>query len=76
MKRALLALFLSAALPAQAQTVLNRGNGSEPDSLDPAFATSQAELNILGDLMVGLTTLDARARPIPATTPAPPRPAR
>jgi oligopeptide transport system substrate-binding protein len=64
-KRALLALFLAATLPAQAQTVLNRGNGSEPDSLDPAFATSQAELNILGDLMVGLTTLDARARPIP-----------
>lgn len=65
MKRALLALFLAAALPAQAQTVLNRGNGSEPETLDPAFATSQAELNVLGDLMVGLTTLDARARPIP-----------
>lgn len=65
MKRALLALFLAAVLPAQAETILNRGNGSEPDSLDPAFATSQAELNILGDLMVGLTTLDARARPIP-----------
>lgn len=65
MKRALLALFLAAALPAQAQTILNRGNGSEPETLDPAFATSQAELNILSDLMVGLTTLDARARPIP-----------
>lgn len=65
MKRALLALFLVAALPAQAQTVLNRGNGSEPETLDPTFATSQAELNILGDLLVGLTTLDARARPIP-----------
>ncbi len=65
MKRALLALFLAAALPAQAETILNRGNGSEPETLDPAFATSQAELNILGDLMVGLTTLDARARPIP-----------
>ncbi|HEX2760734.1 MAG TPA: peptide ABC transporter substrate-binding protein, partial [Rhizomicrobium sp.] len=65
MKRALLALFLVAALPAQAETILNRGNGSEPETLDPAFATSQAELNVLGDLMVGLTTLDARARPIP-----------
>lgn len=65
MKRALLALFLAAALPAQAETILNRGNGSEPETLDPAFATSQAELNVLGDLMVGLTTLDARARPIP-----------
>jgi oligopeptide transport system substrate-binding protein len=65
MKRALLALLLLVALPARAETVLNRGNGSEPETLDPAFATSQAELNILGDLMVGLTTLDARARPIP-----------
>lgn len=65
MKHAWLALFLAAALPAQAETILNRGNGSEPETLDPAFATSQAELNILGDLMVGLTTLDARARPMP-----------
>ena len=45
--------------------MLNRGNGAEPDSLDPAFAGTAAEANILGDLMVGLTTLDAAARPIP-----------
>ena len=31
----------------------------------PQFAGSSAEINIAGDLMVGLTTLDAAARPIP-----------
>jgi len=65
MKRLALALLLLAALPAQAQSVLNRGNGAEPDSLDPAQAGSVMETNILGDMMVGLTTLDAAARPIP-----------
>ena len=64
MKKFLLILLLL-ALPASAQTVLNRGNGAEPDSLDPAAAGTQPETNILGDLMVGLTTLDARGKPIP-----------
>jgi oligopeptide transport system substrate-binding protein len=60
-------LFALALLtvPAQAETVLNRGNGAEPESLDPAHAGSSMEANILGDMMVGLTTLDAAARPIP-----------
>ena len=44
---------------------LQRGNGGEPDSLDPAFAGTQWEDNIVGDLMIGLTTLDAAARPVP-----------
>ncbi|HKU54945.1 MAG TPA: ABC transporter substrate-binding protein, partial [Rhizomicrobium sp.] len=61
----LLALLIFAALPARAETVLNRGGGAEPESLDPAFAGSAVETNILGDMMVGLTTLDAAARPIP-----------
>lgn len=60
-----LTLLLLVSQPAQAQTVLNRGNGAEPESLDPAFAGSAMETNILGDMMVGLTTLDAAARPIP-----------
>ncbi|MBA2588195.1 MAG: peptide ABC transporter substrate-binding protein [Alphaproteobacteria bacterium] len=59
------ALSLLASLPAQAETVLNRGAGAEPESLDPAHAGSVMEANILGDMMVGLTTLDAAARPIP-----------
>ena len=64
MRAALVALLLL-TLPASAQTVLNRGNGAEPDSLDPAAAGNYAETNIVGDLMVGLTTLDARGKPIP-----------
>lgn len=65
MTRLALALLLLVALPARAQTALNRGNGAEPESLDPAQAGSMMETNILGDMMVGLTTLDAAARPIP-----------
>ena len=45
--------------------VLNRGNGGEPNSLDPAFIGANLETNIVGDLLTGLTTLDAAARPIP-----------
>ena len=63
---AISAIFAStAAFSASALTVLNRGNGSEPKSLDPAFVDTAAESNILGDILVGLTTLDASARPIP-----------
>ena len=58
-------LFCLTAASAQATAVLNRGNGSEPKSLDPAFVDTAAESNILGDILVGLTTLDAAARPIP-----------
>ncbi|HWY65186.1 MAG TPA: ABC transporter substrate-binding protein, partial [Rhizomicrobium sp.] len=65
MKKLLLALLVLAGVAAQAETVLNRGNGAEPDSLDPAFAGTSMETNILGDMMVGLTTLDPAARPIP-----------
>jgi oligopeptide transport system substrate-binding protein len=64
MKAWLFALVLL-TVPAQAEAVLNRGNGAEPESLDPAHAGSVMEANILGDMMVGLTTLDAAARPIP-----------
>jgi oligopeptide transport system substrate-binding protein len=53
------------ALPADALVVLNRGNGAEPKSLDPHFVDLIPESNILGDLLTGLTTFDASARPIP-----------
>lgn len=61
--RALLALCLCTS--AGAAAVLNRGNGSEPKSLDPAFVDTVAESMVLGDLMTGLTTLDAAGRPVP-----------
>jgi oligopeptide transport system substrate-binding protein len=58
-------LLLLVSTVARAETVLNRGNGAEPDTLDPAQAGTTMEANILGDLMVGLTTLDAAAKPMP-----------
>jgi oligopeptide transport system substrate-binding protein len=65
----LLSLFvvvaIAAAAPASALTVLNRGNGAEPKSLDPQFIDGIPEFNIVGDLLMGLTTFDAMARPIP-----------
>jgi oligopeptide transport system substrate-binding protein len=66
--RRILAALLLALLglgAARAEIVLNRGNGAEPDSLDPHFAGGTGEENIIGDLLMGLTTLDAAARPIP-----------
>ena len=55
-----------ASAPGQtaAPTVLNRGNGPEPESLDPQRARTDSELYILRDLYEGLTALDAEARPI------------
>ncbi|HJT44201.1 MAG TPA: peptide ABC transporter substrate-binding protein [Rhizomicrobium sp.] len=65
MKKLALAFLLLAAQPAEAETILNRGNGGEPESLDPAFVTSGPETNILGDMMAGLTTLGPAAHPMP-----------
>jgi oligopeptide transport system substrate-binding protein len=45
--------------------VLHRGNGAEPASLDPSFAQTETEENILGDLMIGLMTDNPGAQPIP-----------
>ncbi len=60
-----LAAALAAAAPAHALTVLNRGNGAEPKSLDPHFIDGIPEANIVGDLLMGLTAFDPAARPIP-----------
>ena len=58
-------LLMAMTGTAHAATMLNRGNGGEPESLDPQFASGTLEANIVGDLMTGLTTPDAAARPIP-----------
>lgn len=42
-----------------------RGNAAEPESLDPSLAQGVQEDTVIGDLMVGLMTADAQARPIP-----------
>ena len=39
--------------------VLNRGNGAEPKSLDPAVIDGIWEAQITGDMLLGLTTEDA-----------------
>jgi len=49
---------------ADARTFL-RGNAAEPETLDPNLSSGIQESEIMGDLMVGLTTLDAKARAIP-----------
>ena len=55
-------LILSA--PSNAQNVLNRGNGSEPDSLNIHLAEGLNSHNILRDLYEGLMTVDAHGLPI------------
>lgn len=42
---------------------LNRGNGAEPDTLDPHKAQGQWEYNIIGDMFVGLMTEDIAGNP-------------
>lgn len=44
---------------------LNRGNGDEPDSLDPHKAQLNLEGNIIGDMFLGLMTQDIASNPIP-----------
>jgi ABC-type oligopeptide transport system substrate-binding subunit len=45
--------------------VLRRGNGPEPDSLDPHLARADSSATILRDLYEGLTVLDAAGEPAP-----------
>jgi oligopeptide transport system substrate-binding protein len=45
---------------------LLRGNGPDPDSLDPHRARSTEAMTVLRDLFECLTRLDAKAAPIPA----------
>lgn len=44
---------------------LNRGNGGEIKSLDPHYIDLTSEANVEGDILTGLVTEDAAARPIP-----------
>src|SRR5882672_965259 len=46
--------------------VLRRGNGPEPESLDPQLARSESAFNISRDLFEGLTALDGDGNVIPA----------
>ena len=58
----------SAGAPAQGATdtkiTLRRGNGAEPDTLDPARSSTVWENNIISDMNEGLMTVDADGKPI------------
>lgn len=49
----------------KAARTLDIANQGEPLSLDPHKASGTWENNIIGNMFVGLTTEDARARPVP-----------
>jgi len=48
-----------------APKILLRGNGPDPDSIDPHRARSTESMQVLRDLFEGLTRLDHAAAPIP-----------
>ncbi|MCC6913442.1 MAG: peptide ABC transporter substrate-binding protein [Rhodospirillaceae bacterium] len=62
---AALAFGVLPARGADGAKVLRRGNGAEPDTLDPHLSSGTWENNIIGDMFVGLMTDDAASRPIP-----------
>jgi oligopeptide transport system substrate-binding protein len=55
----------AASTQAPGLMVVNRGNGAEPASLDPHHTQGTWEFNIVGEMIVGLTTEDQEAKPIP-----------
>lgn len=52
-------------LPRDLPRTLRRGNGAEPQTLDPHKAVTQWDDWIMGDMFVGLMHQDAAANPIP-----------
>lgn len=52
---------------ADAAMVLRRGNGGEPDTLDPTRSSAEWENNILGDIFMGLTADSADGRAVPGS---------
>ncbi len=60
-----LAIFIAGAGVAHAETVLNRGETGDPKSLDPHYIDLTLEINIVGDMLIGLATEDAAGHAIP-----------
>src|SRR3546814_699224 len=58
-------LIASSAAVAQAEMIYHRGNGSEPETLDPAISTGVPESFIQMDVFEGLVTPAADAEPMP-----------
>lgn len=59
-----LAAAAAAAAGAARPIILRRGNGAEPESLDPHNARSESALTILRDLYEGLTAIGADGAPV------------
>jgi oligopeptide transport system substrate-binding protein len=59
------AFILAGTLAAQAETVFHRGNGAEPETLDPHKLTGITEANITYDLFEGLVTMDPHGQETP-----------
>jgi oligopeptide transport system substrate-binding protein len=59
------ALLAAIALPAMSETVIHRGNGGEPQSLDQSQISIDVEGFIVRDLSEGLTVYDAKGQVIP-----------
>ena len=62
---AILTLFGCSPSDDTSGPVLNRGNGPDIKSLDPAFITGVWESAVVGDMIMGLTTEGPRGEPIP-----------
>ena len=59
------AIMLATSVAANAETVLRRGNGTEPETLDPQKSTGVPEANIQYELLEGLTTYSANGDVVP-----------
>ncbi|HVO01260.1 MAG TPA: peptide ABC transporter substrate-binding protein [Candidatus Cybelea sp.] len=59
------AVLTAGAFTAQAETVLHRGNGAEPETLDPQKSTGVPEANIQYELFEGLTTYTPDGKIVP-----------
>jgi len=59
------AFVLAGTLAAQAEVVFHRGNGAEPETLDPHKLTGITEANITYDLFEGLVTMDPHGQETP-----------
>ncbi len=66
-KSALVAVLfaLATATAAQADMVLHRGNGTEPETIDPAKSTGVTENAIENDLFEGLVTFSPDGKEVP-----------
>lgn len=63
-----LALSEAACIPndlPQRAVTLNRGNGPDIKSLDPAFIEGSWEIFVVGDMLMGLTTEGPDGKPVP-----------